>query len=129
MKFGKCTYKIDGEVVTESEFDRRRKRRGRKAGAANGTTAWSKPLHCESLAVKPEHVKFQRVLDEECGVGGTHYDQNGSPVFESPGKYADYMRAHGYHHRSTITNKTLYHTISGSLLQRVIDRFRDSGNY
>lgn len=89
-------------------------------------SAWSKPLHCESLGVNPKHVKFQRELDAELGVGGTEYDTEGRPVFYSPGKYNEYMKAHGYHQRGKITNKQISHPVDGGLLARIIDRFRES---
>lgn len=93
---------------------------------AEKAPAWTSPLHCEALAVQPHHVKFQRQVDQDLGVGGTHYDKNGSPVFESPGKYASYMKAHGYRHRSTVTGKSLYNNIDSSLLARALARFQQA---
>lgn len=63
--------------------------------------AWSKPLQCEALAVDPRHIKFQKQLDAERGLGDVEYNQQtGAPVFHSQSRYNDYKRAYGYYDRN-----------------------------
>lgn len=85
----------------------------RKAGA------WAQPKHCEALAVDPDEVKWEKMLDQEQGLGDVEYDKNGCPVFYSPGKYDEYVRAKGYVNKSSCGKHPHF---SPELFERIVAR-------
>lgn len=95
MKLGKTTYVIDGERVSEEEYTKRMKAKGKWGGTPYASRAWEKPLVSEALAVQAEHVPFERQLDAELGLT-VDYAPDGSPVFTSRQQRNEYVRAKGY---------------------------------
>ena len=63
-------------------------------------SAWAKPMHCEALAVEPEHIEFARQDDASKGLGDTEYDRKGCPVFYSQSSYDRYKKSHGYYDKN-----------------------------
>jgi hypothetical protein len=95
MKVGKSTYTIDGERVSEEEYLKRMKAKGKLEGAPYVSRAWEKPLESEALAVDPRHVEFEKQIDAEQGLR-VDYDGHGRPVFTSRQQRNEYVRAKGY---------------------------------
>lgn len=95
MKVGKTTYTIDGERVSEQEYLKRMKAKGKLDGVPYVSRAWERPLESEALAVDPRHVHFEQQLDAEVGLR-VGYDQHGRPVFTSREQRNEYVRAKGY---------------------------------
>ena len=85
--------------------------------------AWEKPLASEAMGVNPQHIPLQMQEDQLLGVGGTPYTEDGRPYFTSKRKHAEYMKAHGFHHRSKVRGKRLTNEIDRTLLQRLLERF------
>lgn len=99
MKVGKTTYKIDGTEVSEKQYLKIMKQRGKLDGVPHCNRAWDKEMTCEALAVQPHHVKFERQIDAEQGIN-VRYDRNGCPVFENRKQRNDYIRKKGYFDRN-----------------------------
>lgn len=91
----------------------------RKAGA------WAKPKACDTLAVEPEHVQFEKQLDQEQGLGDVEYNREGAPVFYSQGKYDEYVRAKGYVNKTSgrgVKSGKSNFAVDGTLLKRILER-------
>lgn len=101
------TYKINGRVVTKEQWENHKPGDPIPVGAEQvfdtKPDAWTKPKHCEALAYEPAEIPAARILDQQLGLGVVEYDAVGAPVFHSPGKYDEYVRAHGYVNRSSVT--------------------------
>lgn len=95
MKVGAAKYTIDGESVSEAEYLKRMKAKGKLEGIPSVARAWEKPMVCEALAVDPLEVKYEKQLDREQGLS-VNYNEHGCPIFESRKQRNDYVRAKGY---------------------------------
>lgn len=101
------TYKINGRIVTKEQWENHRPGDpiplGHTPQYGEKPSAWNKPMHCEALAYEPGEMPAAKVIDQQLGLGDVEYDSVGAPVFYSPGKYDEYVRAHGYVNRSSVT--------------------------
>lgn len=99
MKFGKATYKIDGEVVSEQEYVRRTARRRRKGRRISRQRLAKWPLTPDAIAINPVHVPATMEVDKKNGVP-TEYTRSGEPIITGPAHYRKYLALHGFHHRN-----------------------------
>lgn len=76
-------YKIDGEVVTEQEFKRRRKSRG--VASANNTYSAARPLESISMCCHPNQVAKANERFKQLGLTGCEYRKDGTLLFTSRG--------------------------------------------
>lgn len=107
------------DAATDSVVEANAPGKPRKAGA------WAKPKHCEALAVEPEHVPYERQLDQEQGLGDVEYDKSGAPVFYSQGKYDAYVKAKGYVNKTSgrgVTTGKSNAAVDSTLLKRILER-------
>lgn len=88
----------------------------RKAPARIGD--W-KAVHCEALAVEPEHIQFERQLNAERGAPDVDFDVHGAPIFKDKSTYNRYLKAHGKVNR---TRGKGNHVLSAALLERMKQR-------
>ena len=117
------TYRINGIPVTREQFVNYKPGQLLQPAATpqlRKAGAWTSPKHCEALAVDPEDIPFERQIDQEQGLGDVEYNpKTGSPVFYSPGKYDEYVRAKGYVNKSSCGK---HHHLSPELLRRIVER-------
>jgi hypothetical protein len=123
-------YKINGHQVTQEQFlahkpgDPIPQMPPEEQVGPMVNRAWEKEFHSETLAENPKNLKWLKQLDEQLGVGDTKYDPEGRPVFTSKRKWDLYKKAHGYHDRGVVRGKKLTNEIDGSILKRLMERFK-----
>lgn len=82
MKVGKITHRIDGEEVTEEEFNRRSRAKRAKGGPAV-SRAYEQPLESIAASVHPEQVSEYRQFLQQRGIQGVEVRENGRVLFHS----------------------------------------------
>lgn len=82
MKYAGVRFKIDGETVTEAEFNKRRRTR---SGVPRTTKAYSKPLVGMAMGVHPKQVEAARERVKALGLTGVDYQSDGQIVFTTRG--------------------------------------------
>lgn len=92
MKLGKTTYRIDGEEVTEEEFNRRSRA---QRGAPAVSRAYEQPLESIAASVHPEQVSGFRDFLKERGLAGVEVKENGRVHFQSRSARRAFLQSTG----------------------------------
>jgi hypothetical protein len=97
-KTGGFLYSIDGEDVTEAEFNRRMPKPLAGGRAGDSLQAWRRPLKSEALAVHPAQ-RQEAMADAQAKGVPTDFDEKGRPKFNDRDHRRRYCKAYGYYDR------------------------------
>lgn len=94
-------YKLDGEVVTEAQWLRARRRRKRRQGRAmiHKPLRHSQTIVSESLAVHPVDAAQAEANARKAG-HAVHFDDLGRPHFSTFAQRDAYAKSQGFHART-----------------------------
>lgn len=126
-------FKINGRVVSKEQFEQHKPGDPLPTGQAQTfdpkAGVWNQPKHCEALAYEKAELPAAKLIDQQLGLGNVEYDSIGCPVFYSPGKYDEYVKAHGFVNRSSVTKgRVLAHGELERARQRICEEYPETPN-
>ena len=91
LKGNGWTYWLDGQEVTQAEFEKRYPPPKRSNGPSS--LIGFKPLASDACGICPEQIPEAMEVDRAHGLGHTRYTPDGRPIFTSRSHRAKYLKS------------------------------------